>query len=229
MLVNYPTNPKLCLQRMRQRTPHPPSPRETRAFIKLTWLPRSRRSPYPRRSSPGLICSSHLLLFIWSLSLSLHSARIITNDNSIVRPDTSLFSILSSSTLVRLSFSALCRSSFSVSLSVGTNGDGESDCPGLGRGGERRVDQHGTNCFPPSPVERVRYAFIIKVYLSGGGEMTLSNELLVASSVRLQGPNAHVPETIIKLKAHLFSFQDLHPPTPITAWLGGPLPWQLTV
>lgn len=52
-------------------------------------------SQYPC-SSPGLICSSHIRLFISSPSLSLHSARIITNDDGVTRPDTSLFCTLSS-------------------------------------------------------------------------------------------------------------------------------------
>ncbi len=205
-----------------KRIPHPVLLRDI--FIHqadlVTTEPRLSVSPC---SSPGLICSSHILLFISSL-LTLHSAHIITNDNSVTRPDTSLFSTLSSCTNVRLSF--LCARLFllSVSLFVSTNGDKETDCPAFMCRGERRADQHGTNCFPPSSVNYIRYAFIIKVYQLGG-KMTLSDELphcFIRQTVGAE--QAHVPETLIKRPV-----PGLHPPASITVWLGGPSPWQLTV
>ncbi len=205
-----------------KRIPHPVLLRDT--FIHQADLvatePRLSVSPC---SSPGLICSSRILLFISSL-LALHSARIITNDNGVTRPDTSLFSTLSSCTNVRLSF--LCARFFllSVSLFVGANGDKETYCPAFVCRGERRADQHGTNCFPPSPVNYVRYAFIIKVYQLGG-KMTLSDEPPHRFIRQTAGAeHAHIPEMLIKR-----AVPSLHPPALITVWLGGPSPWQLTV
>ncbi len=206
MLANYSTKPKLCLRQMRQREFRIPSPCETLAFIKLTWLPQSRGSQYP--PVPLLVSSvHHASCYLFHPLLALHSARIITNDNGVTRPDTSLFSTLSSCTGVRLSF--LCARLFllSVSLFVGANGDKETDCPAFLCRGERRADQHGTNCFPPSPVNYVRYAFIIKVYQLGG-KMTLSDELPHRFIRQTAGAeHAHVPETLIKRPV-----PGLHPP-----------------
>ncbi len=200
---------------MRQREFRIPSPCETLAFIKLTWLPQSRGSQYPPVPLP-VSSVHHASCYLFHPPLALHSACIITNDNGVTRPDTSLFSTLSSCTGVRLSF--LCARLFllSVSLFVGANGDKETDCPAFVCRGERRADQHGTNCFPPSPVNYVRYAFIIKVYQLGARWLCQMSSP-ITSSVRPRGLNT---PTYLRLSSSVPFPASTHQHQSRSGWVG---------